>query len=420
MLSILKRLWTPSQAPTSVLLTVTSGAEHQPTTGLIPLAVDAAVGAPMEATLVLFAESQAAPLYAQSHALVEGVQSWRLAIHGQLLPNGPQNLRLALQAPSGKVLAEQRLTVIVANEGPIAAAVADSLRRTGAPAVVEGVCDSGAYDYTDPSLFAWFDRPEPEALAHIAALLASGAADDEEAEALRHFVRFGFLALPDVISPEHLGRLNAALDDAVEKGVEGYAWGSSQRMHGLHDHYPAIRELWLHPRVLKMLDLIFGARARPSQSLTYVFGSQQEHHQDTIHLTPFPAGYMCGVWTALEDVQPESGELAVFPGSHRLPRVYLRTANVPKVTNDDWTQFGQVVVPVWTDLINQNGFAPEPYRPKAGSVLIWHENLMHMGSVRRDLEKSRRSVVCHYFAEGAVAYYDSSGMPGHVYMGPRA
>lgn len=420
MLNLLKRLWGASQSQTGVSLVATSGAEHQPTTGLITVGVEATVRAPMDATLVLFAESHAGPLYAQSLSLVEGIQSWRLAIHGQLLPNGPQNLRLALQSPAGKVLAEHRLTVIVANEGSITAAVADSLRRSGAPAVIEGACDSGTYDYTDPTLVAWFDRPEPEAFAHIAELSARGAADDEEAEALRHFVRNGFLALPDVISSEHLGRLNAALDDAVEKGVEGYAWGSSQRMHGLHDHYPAIRELWLHPRVLKMLDLIFGARARPSQSLTYVFGSQQEHHQDTIHLTPFPAGYMCGVWTALEDVQPQSGELVVFPGSHRLPRVYLRTANVPKVTNDDWAQFGEAVVPLWTDLINQNGLAPEPYRPKAGAVLIWHENLMHMGSVRRDLEKSRRSVVCHYFAEGAVAYYDSSGSPGHVYMGPRA
>jgi ectoine hydroxylase-related dioxygenase (phytanoyl-CoA dioxygenase family) len=51
--------------------------------------------------------------------------------------------------------------------------------------------------------------------------------------------------------------------------------------------------------------------------LTYVFGSQQEAHQDTIHLTPFPAGYMCGTWIALQDVVPDSGELIVYPGNHR-------------------------------------------------------------------------------------------------------
>jgi hypothetical protein len=42
---------------------------------------------------------------------------------------------------------------------------------------------------------------------------------------------------------------------------------------------------------------------------------------------------------------------------------------------------------------------------------------MHAGSVRTDLAKSRRSIVGHYFADGAVVYYDSSGLAGGVYEG---
>ena len=34
-------------------------------------------------------------------------------------------------------------------------------------------------------------------------------------------------------------------------------------------------------------------------------------------------------WIALEDVQPGSGELMVYPGSHRLPRVYMAGSGVP-------------------------------------------------------------------------------------------
>jgi ectoine hydroxylase-related dioxygenase (phytanoyl-CoA dioxygenase family) len=124
---------------------------------------------------------------------------------------------------------------------------------------------------------------------------------------------------------------------------------------------------------------------------------------------------MCGVWTALEDVQPDSGELVVFPGSHRLPRVYMKDAGIPKV-GEDWSRFGETVTPMWTELLG-NKFAREVYRPKAGTVLIWHENLMHAGSMRLDMSKSRRSIVGHYFAEGSVVYYDSSGMPGVLYEG---
>jgi len=47
-------------------------------------------------------------------------------------------------------------------------------------------------------------------------------------------------------------------------------------------------------------------------------------------------------------------------------------------------------------------------------VLVWHENLLHGGSVRRDTSLSRRSIVSHYFADGAIAFYDSTGLPGHL------
>jgi len=134
-----------------------------------------------------------------------------------------------------------------------------------------------------------------------------------------------------------------------------------------------------------------------------------------VSLTPFPAGRMCGVWTALEDVQPGSGELVVFPGSHRGPRVYLRDVGLPKVRGDDWSGFAEKVVPLWTEIRARH--PRHVYRPSAGTVLIWHENLLHAGSPRADREKSRRSIVSHYFGNGAIAYYDSTGQPGFIYEG---
>jgi ectoine hydroxylase-related dioxygenase (phytanoyl-CoA dioxygenase family) len=160
-----------------------------------------------------------------------------------------------------------------------------------------------------------------------------------------------------------------------------------------------------------MLTLIFGERPRPYQTLTYVFGSEQQYHQDTIHLTPFPAGRMCGVWAALEDVQPDSGELIVYPKSHKLERVTMAAAGAGKV-GEDWTEFGETVAARWGAMIQDHQLARETYRPQRGEVLIWHENLMHGGMVRREKSRSRRSIVGHYFADGAIIYHDSSGMPG--------
>ncbi|MBL8556341.1 MAG: phytanoyl-CoA dioxygenase family protein [Phenylobacterium sp.] len=393
-------------------LNAASTAETARTQGVIQVDYEATVQGGGAAVLEVFVGDSAAPALTKPLLLDDSRphRAW-FGLHGHLLPDGPAKLRLRLRV-NDAVAARRELTVQVRNTGGLADWVRARLLARGTPLVLDGPCDSTLYDYADPSATAWFDRG-PEAIeAHLAELVASGAAGAEEAAALRHFAANGYVTLPQAVAPEHLDRLNAALDDAVKRGVQGYAWGSSERLKNLHQDYPAIRDLWTHPRVMRMLGLIFGAEARPCQTLSYVFGSQQEHHQDTIHLTPFPAGRMCGVWTALEDVQEGSGELAVFPGSHRLPRIYMAGSGVAKVTDDDWTHFGQVIVPEWTRLIEDNGLGREIYRPKAGDVLIWHENLMHAGLPRTDMAKSRRSIVGHYFAEGAIAYYDSSGMPG--------
>lgn len=329
-------------------------------------------------------------------------------IHTHLLPEGPVKLELLVQADDGKASSGSH-AFTVANEGGLAARVRDSLRRRQVPPAFAGPCDAGRYDYADETLVPWFDRPDAE--AHIQTLQAEARISDEEAEQLRGFVRDGFLVVPDGLEPELVDQALAAMQDAVDTGYQGYAWGESTRLEHLHVKYPAMRSLWLHPRVHRLLELIFDEQSQPCQSLGYVFGSQQDAHQDTIHLTPFPAGYMCGVWMALEDVQPGSGELVVYPGSHRLPRVYLRDTGCSKV-GSDWRQFGDTVVARWGELLRESGIEPVPYLAKKGSVLIWHENLMHAGSVRRDASLSRRSLVTHNFARGSVVFYDSTGLAG--------
>ncbi|WP_374601281.1 phytanoyl-CoA dioxygenase family protein [Arenimonas sp.] len=332
-------------------------------------------------------------------------------IHTHLLGNGPVKLELQVQADDGKASTGSH-GFQVANEGALAERVRETLRRGRVPLAFAGPCDAGRYDYADSSLQPWFDRPDAE--AHITNLQETGRVDAEEAELLRGFVRDGFLAVPEALPEDLVARAQADIAKAVDEGYQGYQWGESTRLEQMHATFPAIREIWLLPRIHRLLGLLFDEQSQPCQSLVYVFGSQQDAHQDTIHLTPYPAGYMCGVWVALEDVQPGSGELVVYPGSHRLPRVYMKDTSCPKVQGD-WSRFGETVVKRWGELVEAAGFTPQPYVPKSGSVLIWHENLMHAGSVRRDKSLSRRSIVTHNFARGSLVYYDSTGLAGYTY-----
>jgi hypothetical protein len=288
--------------------------------------------------------------------------------------------------------------------------VRNSLRAFGTPLVIDGPCDTKYYDYADATLTPWFDRDD--ALSHIQRRCLKQTINEQESKWLTEFVSNGFIVADDLVEPELIDQIGLELQDAVAKNVNGYEYGSSDRINNLHLVYPGIRKLWAHPKILKLLEVIFESKPRPCQTLAFIFGSQQDAHQDTIHLTPFPAGYMCGVWIAIDDVQPDFGELVVYRGSHRTPRVYTKETGCPKFVNSEWTQFGKVVVPIWRRLVETGSFQRIVYRPKRGTVLIWHENLLHGGSVRKDASLPRRSIVSHIFADGGLAFYDSTGMVG--------
>jgi ectoine hydroxylase-related dioxygenase (phytanoyl-CoA dioxygenase family) len=228
---------------------------------------------------------------------------------------------------------------------------------------------------------------------------------------LRHFVREGYIVLDNFVPGDWCDRINRDLDSLIRSGRFHYE-SPGQRMEKLFERSKATRDLWSHPEILKVLSAIYDDIALPCQTLNFIHGSQQDVHQDLVHLTPFPAGMMCGVWVALEDVHPDSGPLIVYPGSHRLPRLYTRTVPVEKVRDGNWRPFVDQYSPRLMELIKQAGLEPVYYTPKAGSVLIWHETLAHGGSQRKSDSITRKSMVSHYFARGGMAFYDSTGLPG--------
>jgi hypothetical protein len=382
--------------------------------GLVPLSVEIDGGSAFtDSTYLLSIESPGrdAALYEGNLRLKGWTRKLELMLNSHLLPNGTASL-VARLSKGGEELARRAIAVSISNTGPLAEKVRESLRDRGGPVVIEGAVDSTHYDMSNRALQPWFEHPG--AAEHITQLREAGRITAPEEAALRQFVAEGYMVLPDAIAESLLKEIDDELADAIANKVQGYEYGSSQRIVNLHQRYSGVHALWRHPAVMRHLELVFGVPARPCQTLTYVFGSQQEAHQDTVHLTPFPAGYMCGVWVALEDVRPDSGELEVFPATHRLPRIYMSDALCPKVTDDDWSEFGRKVVTRYRRMLEEGGFGKVTYRPKRGTVLIWHENLLHGGSVRIDMSLSRRSIVSHYFADGAIAFYDSSGRPGHM------
>ena len=82
-----------------------------------------------------------------------------------------------------------------------------------------------------------------------------------------------------------------------------------------------IRRLACHPKVLELLRFLHRREPIPFQTLNFLVGTEQSAHSDAFHFSSLPAGFMCGVWIALEDVTEDNGPLVYYPGSHHLPEL---------------------------------------------------------------------------------------------------
>lgn len=322
-------------------------------------------------------------------------------VHTHLIANGIQALRVSLRYFNGETLTWPVTEYEVDNCGSLAMSVANDLRAYGTSKILGHVIDSSLYPYGSGRSSAWFESTN----AKSAPPLSFEPASSNEV-ARRHLQHWGFCVLKQTVPDELLRPLNEEIDQSLQSGALVHREGSSDRILGAH-RLESGKKIWLFPPVLRFLRDWFQDEPCACQSLLFTNGSQQQPHQDTIHLTSYPFGFMCGVWIPLEDVREHSGELVVFPGSHRSIHLTTEKLHLEKVMEDysSYVAFDRTI----EGLISDGNFPRRVYRPKAGQILVWHENLIHGGSGRQDLSLTRRSFVSHYFSKGSIAYYDSRG-----------
>ncbi len=261
----------------------------------------------------------------------------------------------------------------------------------------------------------WLDRPD--ASERVAERLANGELSERQSAWCEHWIEHGYLHLEGFYDLELVDRAWQAVDDAVRSGViplspdlmtEGGDYEG--RFQNLHKHVPELAGILRHPPTVELVALLLGRDIHPFQTIAFYLGSEQAEHSDSIHMATYPEGYLVGAWTAAEDIHPDSGPLVYYPGSHRLP--YFLGADVGisprQALIDFYGGYHNVYEPFVQDLIPRSDFERVEHVPKKGDLLLWHANLLHGGSPRRDPEPSRHSIVSHYFAREVVCYHDLS------------
>jgi len=255
----------------------------------------------------------------------------------------------------------------------------------------------------------WPDLSNAQEL--IAGKEALGIFGATEAELFRRWVRDGYVILERAVPPERVDFLRNEIESAWEKGdprvrVEVCEQGQlvyprleqrlRDRQHKVLDYHAvsaAAREVQFAPALRRFLGLLFERPPLAFQSLLFRWGSEQEMHQDTAYVILRSPMEMVGCWVALEDVQPGSGELQYYVGSHRIPEyLWLGRARSRPPEFDDLGEFLRHVV-VESERL---GCPLERFHPKKGDALFWHADLVHGGSKREWPSLTRKSLVTHF------------------------
>jgi len=198
-----------------------------------------------------------------------------------------------------------------------------------------------------------------------------------------------------------LGDDAQSLCDQAVADTEPYFEDGVNRVQDAWRRSAAVRALASLPELSRLLGAVYGRRAFPFQTLNFQRGSQQNVHSDTIHFHSEPAGFMCGVWIALEDVEPGCGPLTYYPGSHKLPVLTMRGAGVnrPDPEPDDYARY---YLKAAADRLADGGFVQQEALMRKGQALVWVANLSHGGAAIVRPDSTRRSLVTHFFFEDCV------------------
>jgi ectoine hydroxylase-related dioxygenase (phytanoyl-CoA dioxygenase family) len=232
---------------------------------------------------------------------------------------------------------------------------------------------------------------------------------EESKTSLAHFEDKGFSVLKNYLSTEQVDQINKEIDVLLANKTIKFRYGN-KLMFVIH-HSTLLQKIATDPALMELLSVCIKGNPVLFQSINFIHGSEQATHSDSIHMTTFPLGGLLGVWIALDDINDENGALHYYPGSHKLP-YYLN-----KDYDNEGSKFliGDKTYDKYEDMIAEKikdlHLPKEKFYAKKGDLLIWHANLFHGGDKHLNKDKTRKSVVFHYFREHSICYHEITQRP---------
>ena len=224
----------------------------------------------------------------------------------------------------------------------------------------------------------------------------------------------GAIVVPDVLTSEEVRMLSAVTDGFVERarGLTGhtdiYDLEDShtadnprvRRIKAAHLHDPAYAALTRHPKILAVLQALWGPDIRFDTAKLNMkcagFGAPVEWHQDWAFY-PHTNDDLAAVGVMFDDMAMENGPLMVIPGSHKGPTFDHHAGGAfcgAMDPNNRDVDYSQAV----------------PLTGKAGSITVHHVRAVH-GSAPNVSDRDRRLLLFQFRSADA---WPILGFPGGI------
>ena len=233
--------------------------------------------------------------------------------------------------------------------------------------------------------------------------------DTTTQEAMLSWSDKGYVILKKHLSTKQVDEINLEVEKIAK--IKRVKWQHKARiMFGIH-HSSLLKSIGEDAKLKNILKLLLGRDIELFQSINFLNASQQRSHSDSIHMSTFPQGNIIAVWIALEDIDEENGPLHYYPGSHKLP--YVMNADFGNhdtsllLGNKSYGDYEDAIA----QLIEQHQLQKQTFHAKKGDILIWHANLLHGGERLLNPNRTRKSMVLHYYAKNVFCYHEISQRP---------
>lgn len=228
-------------------------------------------------------------------------------------------------------------------------------------------------------------------------LLAQSNLDKETKKKVKHFADYGYLIVDLEIS-----NFDRVAEEIINNLKSHYI--DSGRIQDAWKFNDDVKTIATAPKIFSILKTLYQREPIPFQTLNFPKGTEQSTHSDAVHFYSVPAGFMCGVWVALEDIDVNNGPLHYYPGSHKLPVFDLTTLGISGSYQQHAYEHYSVYENFIESLISYYQLQKVDLCIRKGQALIWAANLLHGGSAILDPTRSRHTQVTHYYFDNCLYY----------------